>query len=236
MIITAPTGLYKSILPQNPSDAGNFTFTISDQPPPRSGESFVQLPLPEIGKQLPDRVFTKLQKRVFYGELVYDITVSGPGTTGNGTSQFEVGQVLNFVDQEEELVDPFELDSIELRQDLKVVDFEAAGLNEEDYAELRLASEKRLEELTLEIAIVSTELKSNADSIQSNQANTNNSASLLANIVIVLGDDSSQANKVKDNIESLQEEKDELLSSRDESQSSLSDLRDELQRVREVVR
>lgn len=236
MIITAPTGLYEPILPQFPSDAGNFTFTISGQLPPRSGEFFVQLPLPEVIKKSPDRVFSKSDKRRFYGELVYDLTISGPPTTGNGAAQFEVGQVLEFIEGQSEFADPFELGSVELRQDLKVIDFESAGLDQQDYDELKIASENRLEELSFDIGRISTELKSNADSIAANQANINNSSALLANIVVVLGESSNQAIKVENNLESLREEKSELLEERVILQSELSQLRSEIQRVREVVR
>lgn len=236
MIITAPTGLYRSILPQSPSDAGNYTFTISNNSPPRSGDFFVQLPSPELFRQAPDRVYSKLQKRAFYGDLIFDITASGPGTTGNGTDQFEIGQVLEFSEEETESADPFELNKIELRQDLKVIDFESAGLDQKDFNELVNASENRLEELSLEIAEISTDLKSNADSISANQASINNSSSLLNNIVAILGEESLQANKVKNNLELLRDQKADLLAERESLQSQLNELRNEQQIVREVVR
>jgi len=236
MIITAPTGLYEPILPQSPSDPGNYTFTISNQPPPKSSGTFVQLPLVEQLRQAPPRVFTKTEKRFFLGSLVYNITVPGIPATGSGAPQFEVSQVLEFTDEDLSSSDPYSMKSEELRQDLKVVDYTTAGLSEDEYDELKLASENKIDSITSSIASVSSELNSNADSIQRNQANINNSTSLLNNIILVLGSDSFQAVKVKNRLEEFQIVKVELINERKLLQSSLDSLRSELQIVREAVR
>lgn len=236
MIITAPTGLYEPVLPQSPGDSGNFTFTISGQQPPRSGESFVQLPLPEVVRKQPERVYSKQQKRVFLGELVYDITIPGPATTGNGSPLFEIGQVLEFDDISDEDADPYSLDKVELRQDLKVIDFKSVGLTEEEFRELRDTSERRLDEITKGISEIGSDINSNKEEIQANQAMINNSNSILKNIITVLGSDSTQAIKVRNNLDSLEQKKTELLENRKELQNKLNDLRAELRIVREVVR
>jgi len=236
MIITAPTGLYNSIIPKSATDSGNYTFTISNNSPPRSSGTFVQLPSPEIIRKQPDRVFTKGQKRSFLGKLVYDVTVPGPAITGSGTLQFDIGDVLEFGDTDTTTSDPFALSVEQIRQDLKAIDFESAGLTEDEYIQLREASEKRIDEITSRIAEVSSELNTNKESIRRNQSNINNSKSLLDNIILVLGDNSVQAQKVKNNLNKLDDEKNELLLVRSDLQSSLSDLRSELQKVREVVR
>lgn len=236
MIITAPTGLYDPILPISPEDPGNFTFTISGQPPPRSSETFVQLPLPEIIKKLPDRVYTKQQKRQFFGKLVYDITYSGPSASGSGVSQFDIGDVIEFSDDDIESSDSFTLSKEILRQDLKEIDFETIGLTDEEYQELVSASELKIEQITSDISEVSSKINTNNSLIRTNQADINNAKSLLENIILVLGNSSVQAIKVKNKLDLLVDDKSDLISEREELQSNLSSLRDELQKVREVVR
>ena len=139
MIITAPTGLYTPVLPTRPSDPGNITYTISTESPPRSPETFVQLPASEEIRRDPEPVFDKEQKRVFAGELIYDITVTSEARTGSGVRQFEVGEILEFSEEETVETDPYNLDDIELRQDLKVIDYEGAGLSDDHEVYLKLS-------------------------------------------------------------------------------------------------
>lgn len=234
MIISNPTGLYTPILPKS-GEVGNITYTISTQDPPRSQEIFVQLPLSEEIRKSPDRIFTKIQKRRFYGQLLYDITIPGPSDEGSGNKQFEIGEVLEFTDQDLE-ADFYELSRIELRQDLKVVDFSIAGLTEEEYNELVLGSEKKINELSDEINKIGQNIKVNSSNISENQSAINNSNNILENIIVVLGLNHPSAGKVKQNIENLQEERNKLLKEREGLQFILDDLRSQLQRVRESVR
>jgi len=236
MIITSPTGLYNPILPSRPSESGNFTFTISTQEPPRSPETFVQLPLSEELRKEPTLVYNKEQKRVFAGELIYDITISSNSKTGSGVRQFEVGRVLEFEDIENENADPYELKDLEMRQDLKAIDYEAVGLSQDEIKELYDASLKRQNEITSQIAIVSSSIKDNTNLISKNQAFINNSQKLYDNITSLFGDDHPSAVKVKNNLEDLGESKSELLLTRKSLQSELDSLRSELDKIREVVR
>lgn len=236
MIITAPTGLYKPILPKKSSQSGNYSFTISNSPPPKSGQTFVQLPLPEVIRKPSDRIYSKSEKRAFLGDLVYDIAASGPPTTASGSTQFEIGQVLQFVENEDVGVDSYEFSREELRQDLKSIDFESVGLSEDQYLELINKSFERLDKITLEISEVSSELNSNKASIKAIQSKINNATELYSNIVVVLGEDSEQANTVKNSLEDLENNKDKLISDRNTLNDRLEELREEMRKVREVVR
>lgn len=236
MIINAPTGLYIPILPIGPGDPGNITFTISDNSPPRSGTTFIRLPPSEEYKSSPARVYTKLEKRRFYSSLLFNITVAGPSSTGSGNPQFEIGQVLDFVDASEEQADPYEMSEITLQQNTKVPDFEVAGISQDEYNRIVRASEERIEAITISIREVSTDLKNNSSAIKLNQSSINQSVALYDNTVIVLGGTDPIALKIKDNIEQLEREKTGLLEERDELQERLDLLRIELQKVREAVR
>lgn len=236
MIFNAPSGLYTPILPVSPSDPGNITFTISNNNPPRSGTTFIRLPPSEELKPVPDRVYTKLEKRQFYSDLIYNITTSGPSDSDSGSSQFEIGEVLDFTEDDAQEADPYQLESILLQQNTKVPDFEVAGISQEDYNAIVRASEAKIEELTLFIRQVSTSLKNNGSLISKNQASINQSTALLENTIVVLGEEDPITVKIKTNIEGLEIEKGTLLESRSALQSRLDALRDELQKVREAVR
>lgn len=236
MIINAPTGLYNSVLPVSPNDSGNITFTISNNNPPRSGITFIRLPPSEEFKQQPPRVYTKLQKRSFYGSLIYNITKSGPSGSGSGNSQFEIGEVLDFVDSLNQETDPYELEVITLQQNTKVPNYEVAGISQDEYNEIVIASESKIEELTLSIRRISTDIKNNTSEISLNQSSINQSTVLLNNTIAVLGEDSSIALKIKNNIKLLETEKTGLLQTRTTLQIELDLLRVELQKVREAVR
>lgn len=234
MIINAPTGLYSPILP-GINESGNITYTISNNNPPRSPETFIQLPSSEEIRKLPNPIWTKNEKRQFYGSLIFNISIPSESSVAFADDKFDIGQVLEFSDSELES-DPYTLNKIELRQDLKVVDFNSAGLTEEEYDELVSASEKRIDELTNEINIKANRLKDNADNISHNQALINNSNDILDNILIVFGDDHPSAEKVRNKISELEIEREELISNRSILQDELDDIRSKLQKVRESVR
>lgn len=235
MIIISPTGLYRTVLPK-PDESGNISYTISNNLPPRSIQTFLQLPDIVAFRESPDRIYTKLEKREFKGQLVFDVTIPGLSTEDSTSQQFEIGQVIEFTDAESPSTDPYELDSVEIRQDTFVVDFERHGLSKEDAEELIKQSTARMDELTKEISDVGNKLKDNSGLIKLNQADINQAAKLLANIILIQGEDSSSANKVRDKLDGYMQTKSELLEDRDRLQTELQVLRDEQQRIRETVR
>jgi hypothetical protein len=196
----------------------------------------LQLPDTVALRPSPERVYTKLEKRAFNGKLVFDIAVPGLSTEDSTAQQFEIGQVIEFSDVQSPSTDPYELDSVEIRQDTFVVDFERHGLSKKDAEELVKQSTARMDELTKEISDVGNQLKDNSGLIKSNQADINQSTKLLANIILIQGEDSSSANKVRDKLDEYVNTKNELLEERNRLQDELQTLRDEQQRIRETVR
>lgn len=236
MIITAPTGLYKPLLPQSPQDSGNITFIISNNSPPRSKEIFLQLPTSELVRREPEPEFNKEEKRVFAGPLIYDVTTASTTIKGSGSRQFEIGELLEFEDFDDEEVDTYSLNSINLRQDLKVIDYSLVGLSEEEVEELKINSLIKQNKITNEISDLSSRLKNNNSLILNNQSDINNSQHIYHSIVAVLGEDHPSAKKAKFKMQEYEQFKNELLSDRKELQLSLDNLREELNNVREVVR
>jgi hypothetical protein len=91
MIINFPTALYESVLP-GPSESGNITYTISNQDPPKSSNTFLQLPRNEEIRKTPPRTYSKYDKRKFSSDLIFNITIPSLSTEGSGIKNFEIGQ------------------------------------------------------------------------------------------------------------------------------------------------
>jgi len=235
MIISAPTGLYKTILPGK-NDAGNITWTISMQNPPRSNTSLIQLPLSEILKESPLPYFNKQESRQFLGELVFDISTTGVSESGSGVDAYEIGDIIDFSVEDELKADNYELDNIEMRQDTKSVDYEKFGITNDEYKSLVDASYARVDFLTSKITSVSLLIINNSDDIKSNQANINDANKLYNNIVAILGKDSPLAIRMANSILIFESIKNNLLNDRNNFQLELDNLRTELNKVREVVR
>lgn len=235
MIINFPTGLYRSILPAS-DEYGNITYTISTQSPPVSVEDFLQLPKDQQLRKLPAKVYDKNGIRKFLGSLVFDITVVGKSIDGSGSKQYEIGQVLDFEEVVEAIADPYNLDSVELRQDTAVVDYVKFGLTKEEAADLINQAQIQLNALSLQIAQVGTLLARNDSLIQLNQSNINQAQKLLANITAVLGATNPSAIKVQSKIDGYDAEKVALIADRATLQTQLDELRTQQGIVREVVR
>lgn len=235
MIISSPTALYKPILP-GPNDPGNITYTISDNDPPRSKSVFLQLPRSEEIRKQPPRVYSKYDNRKFASSLIFSITTPALSTEGNGVKNFEIGQFLDFTDNTDQQPDPYSLDSIELRQDTNVVDYNKYGLSKDEYTNIVNIAEKKMDEITTNINLVGTQLNDNKENISSNQANINESTKLYNNIVLILGASSEEANKVKAKIDGYNAYATKLLDERNTLLATLDSLRTDLSNVREVVR
>lgn len=235
MIINYPTALYRPILPDS-GESGNISYTISTQSPPKSGELFLQLPIDQEIRKSEERIYTKQQKRSFIGNLIFDIIKPGKSIEGSGSKQFEIGQVLDFTETDIESSDPYNLEQIELRQDTSVVDYERYGMTKDEYNELLGMSRIKMDDLTKQINNVGTQINDAQDKLRLNQSDINQSTKLYNNIVTVLGSSHQSAIKLQNVINNLKNDRIKLQESLNNYQNELQILRDELQRVREVVR
>lgn len=220
----------------SPTDAGNITYTISNQDPPKSISVFLQLPRSEEIRKSPPRTYSKFEKRQFSSNLIFNITVPSLSTEGSGSKTFEIGQFLDFTNEVEAQPDPYSLDSIELRQDTNVVDYKKYGLSENEYSSIVSMAEKKMDEITNEINATGTRLNNNKENVSSNQSDINESTKLYNNVVLILSADSEQAKKIQIKIDGYNTYKIELLTERDNLLARMDSLRTDLSNVREVVR
>lgn len=133
MIIKTPTGLYSSVLPHNPGDGGNVTFTISTADPPRTNLLFPKLsPGVSDRRKLP-RTIDVAVRRQDLDVLLYTVQRSGRSALGTGMRQYEVGQVLEFGDPASlRTLDPFTAGmESETRHDTGLIDYDRLGVTAE---------------------------------------------------------------------------------------------------------
>lgn len=235
MIINFPTALYDSVLPSI-TEPGNITYTISNKNPPVSAAVLQQLPRNEQIRKQPKRTYTKAQKRKFAGDLVFNLAIPSLSTAGDGSTTFEIGQFLDFTTEVQEQPDPYALESIDIRQDTGVVNYQKYGLNQDEYDNIVKLAADMMDKITSDINITATKLNDNADSMSSTQASINDAVKLYNNIVLVAGADSEQAKKVQSKIDFYNAMKDSLSIERTDLLAILDSLRNNLSNVREVVR
>lgn len=133
MIIRYPTGLYGTVIPKQPEDAGNVTFLISNTTPPRSDLLFPKVPRGIVEKQRPSRTIILTDRRNTFGNLVFSISKATRKEEGNSARQFEIGQVLDFNDTSGRSADAMLVGAItEIRHDTNILDYEQMGLTAEE--------------------------------------------------------------------------------------------------------
>lgn len=133
MILKYPTGLYRSVIPQNPQDGGNVTYTISNTIPPRTNLIYPKVPAGVVLKQRVPRPQTPIERRNEVGDLIYSVSSANRIELGNSSQQYEWGQVLEFGEMVTNIVDPMFVGPVtELRHDTNIFDSDMMGLTSDE--------------------------------------------------------------------------------------------------------
>jgi hypothetical protein len=141
VIVKYPTGLYKDVLPADPSDRGNVTFTISNSPPPRTNLVFPKVPLGIVEKKRGVTPMPVVDRRQYVGQLVFSVSKARRKEIGNATRQYEIGSLLEFTEPFAEIVDPMLVNEVtEMRHDTNALDTDAMGITGTDLEEMNAAS------------------------------------------------------------------------------------------------
>lgn len=149
MIIKYPTGYYASALPAKPSDAGNVTYYISNSEPPRTQLQYPQVPLGIVQKIKPSRDLDPVTRRSQVGELIYSISEGLPVSTATGKRQYEIGQIIEFSEDDGVAVDPMLVTSkTEVRHDTNLYDLASMGLSSEEIVTIENSTLVALGEIT----------------------------------------------------------------------------------------
>jgi len=243
MIITAPTGLYKGILPSGGA-VGNITYTISTQGPPRANITVLQLPVAEELRVAPDKIFDDDERRAQFGELIFSVVQSNKGLFGSNIKAFEVGEVLNFEvsPPDEELTTVQSPEDIEIQHNTNLLNLDSLNLTDEEIAQLNQQSEDKQRELEAQFAQKQDELKSFDVDIREKQKTINENCKVLKAVRTILGISDGQTSddpvfqKLIVNETNFQEELETLISDRNVVAQEVADIHKMVIRISELVR
>jgi hypothetical protein len=244
VIVSAPTALYESVLPREEQDDQSVTFVISSTDPPRSEETLFQLLRSEELKSLPPRIFTRKERRLNLGNLIFRVSTGTQSQVGSGTKTFEVGQILNFGD----VVEPGDISDlnvpkvVELQQNTNKLDLEGLGLTDEEVDSLVGGAEDKLEDAVQRLNQVKTSISDTEAAIQTNQktANEAKKAREAAQAVFATVTNPTEGNEIIEKLENkedeLAQERDVLITELNVLNESANEIYEEILDLREVVR
>ena len=242
MIIRFPTGLYKTVLPQKPSDDQSVIFTISSTDPPRSTEVFQELPIAETVKQ-KEPIINELDRRDSYGGLIFTLDSGSQTLAGSAKKSFEVGQMLDFDQTVESASLTQAPQSVEIRHDTNVLDLEATGLNDAEISELISASEQKKQSLDKELTQIISVMDNIKMAIDENQKDINEVQKTISAAEVALSGSAGTGasgspimDKLNAQLDILQEQKQALIDSLASLDTQAGIIRDELLNVSQLVR
>ena len=136
MIIEQPTKLYESLLPVGQA-AGNITWTISSNDPPRITTTVPLLTSTDEFRPLPKMIFKPACRELGVGEYVFNLSYTLATKAGTGRKQYESGQIIDFTQETLPTVDTLLVpDTVEIQQNTNYIDLSAFGLTNADIAAL----------------------------------------------------------------------------------------------------
>jgi len=214
------------------------TWTISSEDPIRSQESFLQLPIAEELRKRDPRNFTEQQRRIDQGELLFTIIQGSQVDNGSNTKLFEVGQFLEFDNQEqiEDVETTNAPDLIDIMHFTNLLDLQAAGLTEEEIEQVLLQADDRQRELEDQVASLQVEindLESQIIEVQKGINETNKAIGAIQEIGIT---DTTIIEKLQENLDQLTTERSDTISAVNDRKADLEEAYNSLLRVSELVR
>ena len=134
MILNGPTGLWRTVLPTEPNDAGSVVYTISSIDPPRSELLFLKIPAGIEQKQRPIKSFTLRERRLALGDLIFVLSIANASKAASSMPAFKIGEVLEFENSTSEDIEPMLVGrQIETQHDIYRIDNDLMGItNEQD--------------------------------------------------------------------------------------------------------
>lgn len=138
MILKFPTAYFVSVLPQQPSDVGNVTYTCSGDSPPRPNVTAIQITAALAARKRPPLLLTDWERRDTRGQRLFTVSSSGPSGPAAGTLQYEVGEVLDFVTGIPLVIDPALVQpELQIRHDTNLLDLVSMGLSADEIGQLQ---------------------------------------------------------------------------------------------------
>lgn len=209
MIITSPTGLYATVLPSEPSDSRSVTFTISNEPPPRTNLLFPKIPAGVLFRSRNPTIIDSTTRRQSVGEMLFGVSKGSRSIPGNNARQFEIGQILEFTDAELQELEPMLVsDRTETRHDINLLDLPGLGLSEQEIDTIAEQSQLAQESLTVKLNDLKR-VRSDAEKrISANQRVVNESNKTISALEVTI-EQISDTSGLDEMIEKLKDTRDE---------------------------
>jgi len=236
VIIRYPTGLYSKQIPQDPEDAGNVTFTISNEEPDIAAGNFIIYPIAEKLRKRSSRSYTDEQRRKNLGDLVYTVSTGGNTIEGRSTKLFEIGQILEFTDIEQESSDLNAVsDKLEIQHNTNVLDLSGLGLSEAEIAIISTNSAAVEKELENQLTALLDQIADTNAMITDTQK-TINEANKAISALSVLGNSDDIIKKIEDKRNAAIVEQSTLMNEKDSLNQQLTQVRDQIYAISQLVR
>lgn len=205
MIIRFPTGLYQDAgqLPENPSDAGNVTYTISNEEPKRPQDATFQLPLAAEIAERPPLQYDDKTRRAQLGPLVFTYVDAKQTVPGSNRKLFEVGQYLDFSSEEIDLPEQTPVPAVvEIQHNTNLLDLQDAGLSEDEISSLIDLSTTKKKDLENQLAFIQNQISDQKIAITENQKQINEVVKIISavRVVVNIPEGSTQSDPLLDQL------------------------------------
>lgn len=225
MILRFPSGLYQDAgqLPEG-TDTGNVTFVISNEEPKRSSIVVVQLPVSEEIKPAPAPLYSELDRREAFGELVYTLVESNRTESGSNKKLFSIGDFLEFSDDDVELPDLLGVPrQVDIQHNTNLIDYADAGLTVEEISEITISATAKKRELESEVASLQSEVANLQSAALENQKRINEIRKLISAVSQISGSNNSILIKLQTRESDLELERDSITNSINTTNDLLKD-------------
>lgn len=237
MIVKFPTGLYSNVLPQQPQDSGNVTFTISNSPPPRTNLVFPKIPPGIVDRRRLPRDPDILRRRDVIGDLVFTISQSRRDSEGSNNKVFETGQILEFTDAPLKALDPMLVSpKTETQHNVNRINYEPLGVDAEEQQTISDASLITQKNLADELNIVRQQRKNAEEIVTTNQKIINDANRTIDALVVIQNQTPTTDSDVDELIAKLEKKKDDAFKARDAASEAANALAAEATRIQDEIR
>ena len=239
MIINFPTALYTTILPQTDASGGNITYTISVSDPPRDFTNTPRIPAAIESRIKSPRLLTASERRARIGDLIFTTSKSSSAYANSGKKHFEVGQVLDFDNIVDSVVDPMVVDDVEIRHDTNRLDYVTIGLTDEQVVKINDDAMLRISALQVELDNCRqqrAEAEVRITEIKKSQNEVQKAIGAIRQLVVTDSSYNSVIATLEANLVVLQSDYDSWISVANVASASAISIRDQILAIAQVVR
>lgn len=190
MIISYPTSLYSTELPDG-TESGNITWYISSNNPPSKTDTSMELPVAELIRPLPSKIYNNRQFRSLLGEFAFNVSAASNSDIGSNKKQYEIGQILEFVEETDVSIDVTKVpDVIDIQQDTNILDYSDLGLTDEEVELLSSKSTDVMDKLINDINTIKESINNKKLYLRELKKKENELNKAINASNVALGDDS----------------------------------------------